>query len=311
MTSSKLTTIIRECLTFHSVRLFWNCKRKRSTPVDETTAWRLDATHNTTTDKIQKLTVMPRRLHQQDVNTTQKMRMTVTDNLQESYQEWLYHDDSLLVMHVLSFLDVKSLLQKERVDKTWRKLCRKAIYGKCGPNGPIAFQSRRELRDTVKKYCNYDLLAMEEIACFYGYPINKWDVSQVEDMSHVFESMKTFNEPVGSWDVSNVTTMKSMFHGAKEFNQDIGSWNVSNVTDMSRMFVEAYCFNQDKRNWNFSRVTDSNGMFCGAKTFNQDIGTWDVSRVRTMSNMFRLATSFNKNIGLLGCIQRNRYVLHV
>jgi surface protein len=48
--------------------------------------------------------------------------------------------------------------------------------------------------------------------------------------------MFTFNEPIGSWDVSNVTNVSYMFDGAKSFNQNIGSWDVSIVTDMESMF---------------------------------------------------------------------------
>jgi surface protein len=55
-------------------------------------------------------------------------------------------------------------------------------------------------------------------------------------MSHFFQRMFTFNEPIGSWDVSNVTDVSYMFDGAKSFNQNIGSWDVSSVTDMGSMF---------------------------------------------------------------------------
>jgi surface protein len=48
--------------------------------------------------------------------------------------------------------------------------------------------------------------------------------------------MFTFNEPIGSWDVSNVIDVSYMFDGAKSFNQNIGSWDVSSVTDMGSMF---------------------------------------------------------------------------
>jgi hypothetical protein len=112
-----------------------------------------------------------------------------------------------LVLHVLSFLDVQILLQIESVNKTWQKLCKKTIYDKCDGghhDGPKSFQSNQELRNAVMKYCNYDAADMEEITCTYGYPIDRWDVSQIEDMSDVFHNMDAFNEPIGSWDVSRV-----------------------------------------------------------------------------------------------------------
>jgi surface protein len=52
---------------------------------------------------------------------------------------------------------------------------------------------------------------MEEIACTYGYPIDRWDVSQVTDMSSLFTNRYSFNEYIESWDVSNVTNMNRMF----------------------------------------------------------------------------------------------------
>jgi hypothetical protein len=51
-------------------------------------------------------------------------------------------------MYALSFLDVKTLLQKEIVNEAWRKLCKETIDVKCGEDGPKAFsiQPRTETR---------------------------------------------------------------------------------------------------------------------------------------------------------------------
>jgi hypothetical protein len=38
----------------------------------------------------------------------------------------------------------------------------------------------------VKKYGIFKEASSEKIACKYGYSIDKWDVSQLEDMSYVF-----------------------------------------------------------------------------------------------------------------------------
>jgi hypothetical protein len=140
------------------------------------------------------------------------------DNLQILHQQWLNHDEGTLVVYALSFLDVKNLLLTERVNKTWRDLCKKTISGKIGQEGPRAFESNQELRDAVRKYSRYKTAAvMEEFACTYGYPINKWDVSQLEDLSHVC-SCPHFDDYIGSWDVSNATCMSHMFSGASSFN---------------------------------------------------------------------------------------------
>jgi hypothetical protein len=47
------------------------------------------------------------------------------------------------------------------------------------------FQSKQELREAVIKYCEYKAVATQDIACTNGYPIDRWDVSQIENMSKV------------------------------------------------------------------------------------------------------------------------------
>jgi hypothetical protein len=108
-------------------------------------------------------------------------------------EQWFQQEDGVLVVYALSFLNVKTLLQRETVSKRWRKLCKTAIRNKCC-GSPKAFQSKQELTDTIWKYyrCqrrNWTRETMEEIACTYGYPIDSWDVSQVTDMSNLFENM--------------------------------------------------------------------------------------------------------------------------
>ena len=51
---------------------------------------------------------------------------------------------------------------------------------------------------------------------------------QYEEMFSSIESL-AFNQPLGNWDVSNVTDMSGMFNDANLFNQPLSNWNVSNV----------------------------------------------------------------------------------
>ena len=83
--------------------------------------------------------------------------------------------------------------------------------------------------------------------------ISKWDMSNVTDMSGMFENC-TMNEDISSWDTSSCTNMEKMFKNNPTFDQSIGSWNVSNVVNMD-------------------------GMFSGAVTFDQDLSGWDVSEI--------------------------------
>jgi Mycoplasma protein of unknown function, DUF285 len=226
--------------------------------------------------------------------------MMEAENLLDLYQQWFHLDDGALVVYTLSFLqlDVKTLLKMERVNKSWRQLCKKTIDDKCSPNGPKAFQSKQELRDAVVKYCKYEAESMEEIACIYGYPIDKSNVSQVEDMSYLFKGMDTFNEYIGSWNVSSAVDMSHTFYYASVFNQNIGSWDVSSVVNMSFMFFGASVFNQSIGSWIVSSVTNMNYMFCFASDFNQDIGSWDVSSVINTRYMFFDASVFNQELDL-------------
>ena len=54
-------------------------------------------------------------------------------------------------------------------------------------------------------------------------------------MSSMFRDAYNFNANISNWNVSNVTNMSSMFNNASSFDQDL-SWNLSNVTNMSNMF---------------------------------------------------------------------------
>lgn len=127
--------------------------------------------------------------------------------------------------------------------------------------------------------------------------IGDWDVSNVEDMSAMFEGNTHFNQPLGTWHVDKVKNMNALFHDAKQFNQPIGAWNVSRVEDMAGMFAGAVSFNQPIDHWNVTKVHSMNNMFNNARKFNQPIGNWDVQNVTDMGSMFEQAFSFNQPIG--------------
>jgi surface protein len=99
--------------------------------------------------------------------------------------------------------------------------------------------------------------------------ISGWTTSACTDMSGMFQgnqsliTFHSFNQPIGSWDVSNVTDMSFMFNYSI-FNQNIGNWDVSNVTDMSFMFQNTLGFDQNLSGWSISNVTDMNTMFGGS-----------------------------------------------
>jgi len=92
-------------------------------------------------------------------------------------------------------------------------------------------------------------------------PIANWDVSNVTDMSYLFNNCASFNEPLNFWDVRKVTNMEHMFHGCASFNEPLDRWNVSNVTNMENMFHGCFSFNQPLNRWHIQDHIDIENMF--------------------------------------------------
>eukprot|EP00978_Attheya_sp_CCMP212_P016203 scaffold42250_cov44-Attheya_sp.AAC.2 len=203
--------------------------------------------------------------------------------------------------HILGFLDVPTLVKKKVICRSWCRLLTNTIEQKAPV--PKPFESGGELHSAVNKYTQYEPADAEDLATTYGWPIDRWNVSNVENFESVFHNFEfnlngekgTFNENIGSWDVSNATSMNSMFR-ASSFNQDISSWDTSNVGCMLEMFECASSFNQDISSWDTSNVTNMKDVFSFASSFNQDISSWDTSNVTQMSRMFFGASSFDQDI---------------
>ena len=66
--------------------------------------------------------------------------------------------------------------------------------------------------------------------------LNDIDVSQIVNMSNLFENIDPHNVDISEWDVSNVENMNSMFNGCVNFNCDLSKWNVKNVKFMNKVF---------------------------------------------------------------------------
>jgi surface protein len=207
-----------------------------------------------------------------------------------------------LFLSIFSHFDVKTLIEKKQVCRTWRQTCTEAIDAKQTKE----FSTNQELRQAVEKYCGYKRITnsysqcnsqdAEEFAQTYGYPINKWDVSTLHDFSFIFRFVTTFNEDISSWNVLNATSMRGMFYSANAFNQNLSSWDVQNVTNMDMMFEHTLAFNGNISTWNVSHVTSMVRMFSSAKAFNQDLSSWDVQNVTDMAMMFEETKAFNGNM---------------
>ena len=61
----------------------------------------------------------------------------------------------------------------------------------------------------------------------YIIGLENWDVSNIENMSGMFEECENFNCDLSKWDVSNVKNMLDMFRDCIKFNCDLSKRNVS------------------------------------------------------------------------------------
>ena len=176
----------------------------------------------------------------------------------------------------------------------------------------VCFQNKAELQVAVDVYivqncgatnatsneCTSDrsLLACQIVETSYGWPIGRWCVSKVTDMSYLFQFKTTFNEDLSGWDTSSVEDMRGMFYGASSFDSNLSSWNTSKVKTMKSMFSEASEFSSDLSKWDVSSVEDMTFMLYGASSFDSDLSSWNISSVASMEYMLYGATSFNQDL---------------
>ena len=139
-----------------------------------------------------------------------------------------------------------------------------------------------------------DLIKLELVRQGPDADLNHIDVSQITDMSYLFNELGPGNLKIDKWDVSNVTNMSWMFAFCKKFNADLSKWGtrVSNVIDIQSMFLGCEEFDCDLSDWNVSNVVNMNGMFTfcssftGQSTSGIGLSCWNTSNVADMTGMF-------------------------
>jgi hypothetical protein len=131
---------------------------------------------------------------------------------------------------IVSHWDVATLIDRQRVCRDWKDLCTDAINAKRTETTQVAFTTNEELKQAVKHYCRYNEYTYqysqrcsrqdaEEIATAYGWPINKWDVSSLQDLSGIFRENRGFNEDIGLWNTLSAKSMRDMFFYANAFDR--------------------------------------------------------------------------------------------
>eukprot|EP00978_Attheya_sp_CCMP212_P040991 scaffold229660_cov59-Attheya_sp.AAC.2 len=89
-----------------------------------------------------------------------------------------------VLLYILRFLNVPALVQKKAACRSWQRLITNTIEQKASI--PKAFKSKAELKTAVDKYTQYKLGDADEFATTYGWPIGRWDVSNVDDFGDMF-----------------------------------------------------------------------------------------------------------------------------
>src|SRR5690606_36106046 len=108
--------------------------------------------------------------------------------------------------------------------------------------------------------------------------INAWDISNVTDLSNMFEDVAGFNQSLDNWDVSDVTNMSFMFKGATSFNQPLDSWDVRKLEHFQYMFRDAFSFNQSLAAWQLESFAAAVFAFTGSgmscENFSYSLYSW-------------------------------------
>lgn len=84
----------------------------------------------------------------------------------------------------------------------------------------------------------------------------------------MFFKAYSFNQPLDKWNTSNVQNMSKMFEYARSFNQSIDNWDTSSVKPINVKYKEFVSFNHLLDNWNINGVFESKKLFEGADSLN-------------------------------------------
>jgi len=112
------------------------------------------------------------------------------------------------------------------------------------------FENRQELLTAVDLILEKPSTAIER----YGR-LASWDVSNIDDFSHLFSSFRNqkarmFNDPgIQRWNVSQGRNFEACFRRATSFQQPLDSWDLSSATNLAYMFAFTEQFDQSLHAW--------------------------------------------------------------
>ena len=152
-------------------------------------------------------------------------------------------------------------------------------------------------------------------------------MSQVTDLSYMFQNSNVGHFELSAWNVARVQTMAHFMDGAASFGYtgDLSAWQVSSqLTDLSYAFRNTGRMDADFAHWNVQNVITMEGTFHTAASFtgrgldtwqtsswalqslaetfmdtwafNADISSWNTAHVTDMRATFESATAFNQDL---------------
>jgi len=133
--------------------------------------------------------------------------------------------------------------------------------------------------------------------------VSDWNVSNVKYMFDTFQGSKS-DLDISQWNVSSVETMQCMFCAAL-IDVEVGGWDVSSVTNMSYMFFENLVANPDVSNWNVSQVRDFTEMFGSTLIANPNVTEWNLKSAEKLNFMFSQSEAADPDVSLWNTSQVN------
>jgi len=109
--------------------------------------------------------------------------------------------------------------------------------------------------------------------------LNDIDTSNITDMHHLFNNLcpKIENIKIDKWNMSNVTDISCMFEDCIWFNADLSNWDVSNIRNMSCAFKNCKFFTgKGLRYWKPKKVEEIYATFANCYNFKENLENWNL-----------------------------------
>ena len=127
------------------------------------------------------------------------------------------------------------------------------------------------------------------------------DVSELNDLSSIFDGLKIEVVDISGWDTSNVTTMAYMFTECEDIKKIIGIENldVSKLQSANAMFYGCQNLVElDLTNWNPILLNSAWNMFsyCSNLKIIKNIENWQLPNIKNVSYMFYKCTKLDVDL---------------